>query len=135
MNTVLEGVIIHPCPVPSEAQYDIERTRVTQGIEARSYRVVNFGNPALTSSFRVVNFGHPALTSSYRVVNFGHPALTSSYRAVNFGHPALTSSFTKYKFSQMKNSFATIVYDCHKGLAALSSDYNFTLSSLYSKYQ
>ena len=27
----------------------------------------------------------------------------------NFGHPALTSSFTKYKFLQMKNSFATIV--------------------------
>ena len=27
----------------------------------------------------------------------------------NFGHPALTSSFTKYKFLQVKNSFATIV--------------------------
>ena len=27
----------------------------------------------------------------------------------NFGHTALTSSLTKYKFLQMKNSFATIV--------------------------
>ena len=27
----------------------------------------------------------------------------------NFGHPALTPSFTKYKFFQMKNSFATLV--------------------------
>ena len=27
----------------------------------------------------------------------------------NFGHPALTSYFTKYKFLQVKNSFAKIV--------------------------
>ena len=27
----------------------------------------------------------------------------------NFGHPALTPSFTKYKFLQVKNSFATLV--------------------------
>ena len=35
----------------------------------------------------------------------------TEYRVVcpNFGHPALTSSFTKYKFSQVKNSFAIIV--------------------------
>ena len=27
----------------------------------------------------------------------------------NFGHPALTALFTKYKFLQVKNSFAIIV--------------------------
>ena len=35
----------------------------------------------------------------------------SMYRVVcpNFGHPALTSSFTKYKFLQVKRSFATLM--------------------------
>ena len=41
----------------------------------------------------------------------------SIFRVVcpNFGHPTRTSSYTKYKFLQVKNSFATVLYQLSNG--------------------